>query len=144
MLLNETGLKIDAFDPVLAAVLGSEKGEAGGKVLAEAMARARSQVQLRDWLYCLVKGPGTQLRKELIDGPGKQAERFVTLIEEGIDPDGEATGTAVSELTSGTVAPAVTEMLEEAERLMEGLGGGKVSDAALTLALYKHADEQLK
>jgi ATP-dependent Clp protease ATP-binding subunit ClpA len=144
MLLDENGLRIGEFDPVLAAVLGSAKGEAGGKVLAEAILHARAQVQLRDWLYCLVKAPGTQVRRHLIDLPGQRPDKFVSLIEDAIDADDEATGTPVSELTKQTVAPAVDTMLKAAERLRQQFQQKNVTEAALVLALYEVADKQLK
>ena len=144
MLLDQNGLKVDAFDPVLAATLGSAKGEEGGKVLAEAILHGRTRVQLRDWLYCLVKAPGTQLRKYLIELPGKRPEQFVSLFEEGLEGDETSAGEPVSELRKDTVAPAVNAMLGLAEQNRQKFNQHKVSEAALSLALYDVADDNLK
>ena len=46
MLLDDTGLKINAFDSILATVFGKEKGEEGCRVLSEAIRHGRSKVHL--------------------------------------------------------------------------------------------------
>jgi len=65
-LLTDEGLRIAAFDPVLAAVLGNK--DAGGNILAIAVEFGRAQVQFTRWFYCLVQAPGTLLRKRFVDG----------------------------------------------------------------------------
>ncbi len=144
MLLDKTGLNINTFEPVLAEVLGSEKNEEGHKVLSEAIVHGRAQVQLRDWLYCLVKTPGTLVRRHLIDLKGKQPEAFVDGIESGIDTHGELMGLPPDRLTAETVAPAVLTMLDAAERLAKENGRTKINEAVLIAAILKAADEKLK
>jgi ATP-dependent Clp protease ATP-binding subunit ClpC len=142
MLLDDNGLNLSIFDPVLASVLGNARGEEGCKVLAEAIAHGRASVQLRDWLYCLARAPGTRLRRRLIDAPGKRPETFVDNIEAAMDD--EPPGLPPDRLTARTVAPAVLRMLEAAERLAAGSPRHKVDDAVLTLALLEAADDHLR
>jgi len=143
MLLDEIGLKIAAFEPVLAAVLGDATGNEGGKVLTESVMRGRSEIQLRDWLYCLVQAPGTALRKYLVDLPGKRPDNFANLIEDGSDSDDEAAGASVHRLTSESVAPAVREMLARANDTAAKASLLKITDAVLTGALLDTADPGL-
>jgi ATP-dependent Clp protease ATP-binding subunit ClpC len=142
MLIDEQGLKMQGFEPLLAAVLGRAAGEEGCNVVVEALAGQRSRIHLRDWLYCLAKTPGTKVRQRLIDAPGQKAESFVRRIEDGLDePDDPRSALPPERLTSATVSPGVLRMLETAERLAEGR---PVGDAALTLALLETADPELR
>ena len=142
-LLTEKGLAISAFEPVLAAVLGNKPGEWGAAVLAEADALGHAQVQLRDWLYCLVRSPGTWARRLLIEAVGRKAESLIAGVEGGIDTDDEPQGPAPLRLTSSTVAPAVIAALDAAERLARENHAETITDAMLTLALVETADEVL-
>jgi len=144
MLLDGKGLKLTAFDPVLGAVLGNSKGEEGCKVLKETDLHKRAQVQLRDWLYCLAKAPGTWVRKRLIEAPGQTPERFVAGIEGGIDDENEPKGITPDELNSKTVAPAVLTFLETAEGIAQENASRNINDAALTLALLRTLDGELR
>ncbi|MBI4602185.1 MAG: ATP-dependent Clp protease ATP-binding subunit [Planctomycetes bacterium] len=139
MLLDETGLKIDAFDPVLASVLGP--GTQGGhRVLAEAMTHGRRRVELRDWLYCLLKAPGTIARTWLIDRRGKKPEDFLETLEDAC-PSAPVPGAKLPQrLTSAVVPPPVLRMLEAAER---HAGAGKVTDRLLTRGLLAAEDSDL-
>jgi ATP-dependent Clp protease ATP-binding subunit ClpC len=142
MLLDEKGLRLAAFEPVLAAVLGNNKGEEGYRIISEAAHFGHERIELRDWLYCLVKGPGMKLRKFLVEGPGKNADELVDLLESTLG-DEDAAGIAPSELTPETVAAPVLEMLKRAEELAAAWKKGRVDDAALSLALLELADPDL-
>ena len=143
MLLDEKGLDLSAFDPILGDILGNKKGEEGGKILIESFKHGHSKVELRDWLYCLAKAPGTSLRKALIDAPGQDCESFVNGIEQGYDTEKKAEFSP-GELTSETVATAVKEMLELVETLLRDHERSVVDGDLLTFALLEKADEQLK
>ena len=142
-LLDENGLNIAAFEPLLAAALGNRKGEEGGKVLAEAILHAHGRVQLRDWLYCLAKAPGTKVRKHLIDRMGQSPEAFIRGIEGGLDDD-ESSGPPLTKLTKETVTPAIDRMLTAAARLRSEYGLRTITDGILTMALMQEADHDLK
>lgn len=142
-LLTDRGLTISRFEPVLASVLGDKEGESGAAVLAEADALGHAQVQLRDWLYCLVRAPGTWARRQLIDAVGKNPDVFIAGVEAAFDTDEEPQGPAPLQLTASTVAPAVIAVLEAAERLARQNQWETVTDAVLTLALLETADEVL-
>ena len=143
MLLDETGLRMSAFDPILAEVLGAKKGEEGANVLAEAMIRGRAQVQYRDWLYCLAKTPATLVRRRLIEAPGQRPERFTDSIEDGHDDYLEPKGFPPDHLSSQCVAASVLTMLERAESLAEEHVLPGINDHVLTIALFECADETL-
>ena len=142
MLLGNQGLAVDRLDPILAAVLGNEKGEEGHCLLDEALAHGRARVELRDWLYCLAKSPGTRLHQGLIQSTGQDAEKFVEGIEGGIDDEQDLKGDAPEELTPQTVAPSVLAMLEEAERIAQEYSRPRIDDAVLTLALLNTAPDE--
>jgi ATP-dependent Clp protease ATP-binding subunit ClpA len=142
-LLTEKGLAISAFEPVLAAVLGNKPEEWGAAVLAEADALGHSQVQLRDWLYCLVRSPGTSARRLLIDAVGRKPEQLINGVEAGIDTDEESQGPAPLRLTVSAVSPAVIAALDAAERLAHQNNWETITDPVLTLALLETADEML-
>lgn len=143
MVIDENGLKVSAFDSILAEVLGAKKGEEGANVLSEAMIRGRAQVQYRDWLYCLAKTPGTLVRKRLIEAPGQKPEAFVDSIEDGIDDYDEPKGFPPDRLSSDSVSPSALQMLERAESLATAHELTGINDHALTLALFECADEAL-
>ena len=143
MLLDANGLHISTFEPPLAAMLGNAPGEEGHKVLSEAISAGRSRVELRDWLYCLAKTPGTEIRRQWIDRPGKKPETFVALIEGAYDEETSA-GALPDRLTLAVVASAVPRMLAAAEQLTSEFQRAKVGEAALTLALLETADSGLK
>jgi ATP-dependent Clp protease ATP-binding subunit ClpA len=141
-LLDEHGLKMSAFDPVLRDILGNKAGEEGFKVIAEAGEREHTRIELRDWLYCLAKASGTSVRKALIDGPGQNPDAFVTGIEAGFETP-EEVGIPPDELTPASVAPQVIDMLDKAETLVRDNSCPNVSGAELTLALLDCADDDL-
>ena len=142
MLLDDTGLRIDAFDATLAKALGDRAGDVGGKVLAETMRFGHGRVELRDFLYCLARNPATSVRKHLIDSLGKAPESFIELIESSIDDAGPSKSNPPHELAVGTVHPAVLAMLEHAEALAQR-HDRKVNDSVLTLSLLQAADPGL-
>jgi ATP-dependent Clp protease ATP-binding subunit ClpC len=142
MLIDGKGVNLAAFEPVLAAVLGNTKGEEGYKVISEASHFGHERIELRDWLYCLVKGPGMKLRKFLVEGPGKTADELVDLLESSLG-DEDASGVTPSELTPETVTAPVMEMLKRAEEIARAGQKGRVDDDALSLALLETADADL-
>lgn len=142
-LLTEKGLAISEFEPGLAAVLGNKPGEFGAAVLAEADALGHGQIQLRDWLYCLVRSPGTWACRLFIDSVGRKPEQLIRGLEDGIDTDEEPQGPAPLKLTALTVAPAVIAALDAAERMAQQNNGEAITDALLTLALLETADKVL-
>ncbi len=144
-LLDERELKLAAFDPALAEVLGKggERSEPGCNVLGESAVHLRAQVQLRDWLYCLAKSPGTWVHKRLILALGQTPDRFVAGLEGGADDEDEPKGLPVGQLTSETVAPAVVRMLAKAESMAREQGTKTITDAMLTLAVLETADPDL-
>jgi len=147
LLLNNSGLNIDAFEPVLAAVLGNEPGQSGYEpafnVLGEASLHGRGKVALRDWLYCLAKSPATTVRREFIDALGKDSNRFAAILEDGLAIGEEPGGMPPERITPLTVEPAVVEMLAHAEKLAKDNRHDKITDGILTLALLRTADEEL-
>lgn len=143
MLLNQQGLKISAFEPFLASVLGNAKGEEGFKVVTEARLHRHGCVEIRDWLYCLVKSPGTSLRKFLIERPGKTPEAFITLVEGALGDDEQLSGPPPSELTKETATPSVAAMLSRAEEISRNAQHQSIKDASLSLALLETADSGL-
>jgi ATP-dependent Clp protease ATP-binding subunit ClpC len=144
MLLDDKGLNLAAFDPVLASTLGADKGEAGCNVLAMALVHRHAQIQLRDWLYCLAKAPGTELRRRLIDAPGKIPDRFIEAVEDAVIDDLEPSGIAPLRLTAAAVAPEVLKMLSAAERIAQENQRRNICDVVLTLALIEVADQALR
>lgn len=140
-LLDEAGLKLDRFEPALAAFLGNDPGRGGGKVLFEARGGAR--VELRHWLYALAKAPGSLLRARIIEAIGKDPDRFVEAIEEGLGPTAQA-GRPVRSLTRATVSDEVVAMLAEAENCARQSEPPRINEAMLTFALWKTADALLK
>lgn len=142
MLLDEKGLRMAAIEPILAAVLGNNKGEEGYRIISEASQHGHERIELRDWLYCLFKGPGMRLRKFLVEGPGKDANELVDLLESSLG-DEDASGFPPSELTAKTVASPVLDMLKKAEELATAGSKARVDDGALSLALLMTADAGL-
>ncbi len=143
MLIDENGLKIDKFEPAIAEVLGSTKGEEGGQILNEAILNRHQVVELRDWLYCLAKASGTMVRRFLIDNKGLMPDRFVRAVENNYDTKARVQGLPPIRVTSGTIAPAVTAMLQNAEAMAEK-NQARISDAILTQAFIETADEDLR
>jgi len=87
MLLTDQGLKINAFNPVVAGILGNAKGEEGAKVLSEALSHGRTKIFLRDWIYCLAKATSSHLHKRFILRQGQSIDEFITVLEEGLSDD---------------------------------------------------------
>jgi ATP-dependent Clp protease ATP-binding subunit ClpC len=144
MLLESTGLKIGAFNPLLAAILGHSNDDAGGNVLAEAQIHTRTKILLRDWIYCLMKASSTQIHKRFISRLGQDVESFVETIEESlIEDDGEVIFFS-SPMTSEQVEKPVLKALTRAEELVRNHHLEKISESALTLALLENADDDLR
>jgi len=143
MLLGDGGLKIGAFDPGVASALGNVANEAGARVLSEAQYHPRQAVLLRDWLYCLVKTPGTLLHRRFVASLGQNAEDFVETVEEALTDGSEEFTVFDPPLSARAVEPAVIEMLGRAEDLASRQGLDTISEACLTVALLESADESL-
>ena len=145
MLLDENGLRLAGFDPALAAMLGNDKpGEEGYKVLAEAVQRGARKVELRHWLYCLAKAPGTLVRAQLIDAVGKDPASFVNAVDGGIGPQKPSKDLPPGKLTAGVTAPEVFPALDAAEELARQHSRPAVNEAALTVAIVEKAGPTLK
>jgi ATP-dependent Clp protease ATP-binding subunit ClpC len=145
MLIDDKGLKLHAFDPVLAAALGDAPGEEGCNVVAQALIAQRARIHLRDWLYCLASAPGTHLRRRLIDALGKQPDAFISGCERGLDDIEEPPAdTPLQRLTAQTVSADVQRLLESASRIASEHSRPQVTDAALTLALLETASGDMR
>jgi len=144
MLLDENGLKLASFEPTLASVLGNAPGESGAKLLVEAGSHQRKRVELRDWLYVLLKSPAKNaVRTEFQDNLGMNIDRLIQDIESGYDIEDDDKGMAPSDLLPATVNPDVLKMLEEAETLVRDNRCPNISELEITLALIATADELL-
>lgn len=143
MLLDDNGLKIEGFDPVLAEILGNASGEEGSSVLKQTQDHEHLRVELRDWLYCLALAPGTLVRKNLIDEVGKQPDKFVSLLEDVFKEDSPPDGDPPDAITSKTAAPEVMTMLDACRRIAGDAEERLVDDAVLTLAFFETADSEL-
>jgi ATP-dependent Clp protease ATP-binding subunit ClpC len=141
MLLTGKGLRLPSFDPSLAAVLGATKGEEGFRVVAEAIEYGHPRVELRDWLYCLAKTPGTLVHSHLVDALGKTPDSFVGLVESSHEVVDDAV--PPGSLTQETAAPEVLSLLARAEEIVSQNGKLRVDEATLTLALLETADIEL-
>jgi ATP-dependent Clp protease ATP-binding subunit ClpC len=144
-LINENGLNLGAFEPMLAAALGDEAGKEGAKVIGQSMLHMRSEVHMRDWLYALAAAPGTLVRKNLIDKIGKKPEQFIDGIESGLDDvEPPADAAPLTGITTKTVSPDVPKLLDTAMRLTRENERERIGDAALTLALIETASADLR
>lgn len=143
MLLERTGLRISEFEPVLASMLGSEKGEEGCRVLAEAMLLGRSQVQLRDWLYCLAKAPGSIVRRRLIDAAGRTPDRFVSAIEDAMDDDDATQGVPPEKLTADVVSSDTKRFIEALESLARDLNKPRIGEELISHVLLQNLDSSI-
>lgn len=77
MVLDDSGLKINAFEPALAVLLGDARGEEGAQVLSETVAGGRTRVEIRDFVYCLTRASTTLLHKQFLERAGQDADTFV-------------------------------------------------------------------
>lgn len=143
-LLSPIRLNLRAFAPTLADILGHGNGEAGFNVLAQTLYHGRSQVLLRDWLYCLAGSNLSLVRKHLVMALGKSPEQFIRSIESGLDAGPSGTHLPPDVLTSEAVHPDVIAMLDCLERLGPDPETGKYDDARMTLALLTTAEEELR
>ena len=66
-LIDETGIRRDLWDPDLLRIVGDSPGEEGCNLLSEAVALGCAKIEVRHWLYCLVKWPSSLLRRQLVD-----------------------------------------------------------------------------
>ena len=144
MLLDESGLKIAEFDPVLASVLGNTQGEEGCNLLAVALEQGRNKVHLRDWLYCLALRAGTEVNRRLIEDLGKSPDKFVRLLENGLEDDEDDMGVPPSRLTKASVSPSVLQMLDRVEQRRREISADRIVEPLLDLALLETVDEPLK
>lgn len=138
-LLTDEGLKIDQFDALVAAALGSSRPP-GGNLIAVAVELGRGRVELRDWFYCLLRASGTLLRRHFIDNPGQSPDRLIPLLEDGCDAGETTQGALLSTVTRATVAPDAIEMLIKAEAARKTREAKLVSDQILTEALWAAAE----
>ena len=137
MLLNESGLELERWDRELLRVLGEGSGEEGFNVLSEATGRGCSKVEVRHWLYCLVKAPAGLLRRQLIDPTGKQPEQFIDIVEDCIGAQEVHGGLPPVKLTVDVIAQDGITMLDAAERLATEHNRSVVNEATLTLAILE-------
>lgn len=142
MIFENNVLKLSVFDPVLRDILGDKTDEAGFKVVCETFLHGHPQNELRDWLYCLLKAPGTAIRKTLIEQTGQKAENFIAGVEDNYDNNENGTPPPDS-ITPNTVSPDVMKMLNRAEELAIK-HNCFISDNILTYALLETADDELK
>lgn len=144
MLLTDQGLKIHAFNPIVAGILGNVKGEEGSKVLSEAISHGRTKILLRDWVYCLAKATSSNLHKRFILRQGKSIEEFITILEEGLSDDETEFGIPPVRVTSSCVEGPVMKAMDNTENMARKYQMERIDDAVLTISLLKNADDDLK
>lgn len=144
MLLTDQGLKTNAFNPVVAGILGNSKGEEGSKVLSEALSHSRTKILLRDWVYCLARATSSNLHKRFVLRQGQSIDEFITVLEEGLSDDETEFGMPPVRVTSSCVEETVMKALDATENLVRKYHMERIDDATLTICLLKNAGDDLK
>lgn len=142
-IITNNGILIRYFDQRVASIIGNIPGNEGVALLSQATSLGRKRIEICDWLFCLAKTPGTEVRKQLIDHNGQRVEDFVKAIHGGLEFVADSTQGRVTKVLASGVSDDVTKMLNLAGSLAAKKTGA-IDELMLTFALLKTADESLR
>ncbi len=143
MLLDDNGLKIGKFDPLIAAAFGNTPGEEGSQLTSECQKHGRMKVQVRDVLYCLIRSPGTEFSKSLVQNSGQDANAIIGVLESGAE-DVEDGDMIPLQLDTSVVAPDVVALFESAEAKLVERQQQRVDDSIITGAVLATLSHELR